>query len=518
MVYILSNDEAAYIGQTTSVATRINQHGASEEKRDFKSVSIIFNEEFNSSVITDYEHRLIGYMHADGRYRLTNKNDGMADTNYFSKTTYATMFEELWNELRQLELAHHSISEIEESEVFKYSPFKALTTDQRMALDKILCAIDRGLDQSDPIVVEGMPGTGKTVLAIYLLKTLHDNPDYRDLNIRIMEPVTSLRNTLRKSLANVGGLSPDDIIAPTDLIKPSLGYKTGKAKNFDILLVDESHKLKRRINLGTQFGNYDAVNRELRLPKHASQMDWILDQAKLPVFFYDPLQSIGPSCLEPDALEMGLGKAAKRPIRLESQMRVKGGDSYLRYVRGVLDGTNPEKRAFEEYDLVLHDNFTDFVKSFARDYERHNLSRMVAGYAWKWKSKKDPSIDDIIIDDVGLKWNCTYDNWVGRGIDNPEIAHEVGCIHSIQGYDLSCCYVIIGNDLIFDENTGYPAANRSSYYDRNGFATASPEELDRYIKNIYYVLLTRGILGTHIYATDPALRNYLSSFFPCADR
>ena len=65
MVYILANDEAAYVGQTTSVATRINQHGANEEKKDFTSVSIIFNEEFNASAVTDYEHRLIGLMHAD---------------------------------------------------------------------------------------------------------------------------------------------------------------------------------------------------------------------------------------------------------------------------------------------------------------------------------------------------------------------------------------------------------------------------------------------------------------------
>ena len=126
MVYILANKDSAYVGQTTSVATRMSQHGANEEKRDFETVNIIFNEEFNTSVITDYEHRLIGYMHADGRYKLTNKNDGMTDTNYFSKETYTTMFEELWEELRRLELADHTIAEIEESEVFKYSPLKGL--------------------------------------------------------------------------------------------------------------------------------------------------------------------------------------------------------------------------------------------------------------------------------------------------------------------------------------------------------------------------------------------------------
>jgi DUF2075 family protein len=515
MVYILANEDTAYVGQTTSVATRMNQHGANEEKRDFETVNIIYNKEFNGSVITDYEHRLIGYMHADGRYKLTNKNDGMTDTNYFSKAEYTKMFEELWEQLRGLELADHSIAEIEESEVFKYSPFKGLTTDQRVALDKILAAIRTGVEKSEPIVVEGMPGTGKTVLAIYLLKTLRDDPRYKDMNIRIIEPVTSLRETLRKSLASVSGLKPSDIIAPTDLIKPDMGYHPGGEKCFDILLVDESHKLKQRKNLGTQFGNYDKVNKELGLPKEATQMDWIVNQTKLPIFFYDPLQSIGPSCLGRTAMSQALGKAADDPIKLESQMRVKGGDAYLKYVRGVLDGVQTKRRTFEGYDFVLLENFCDFVNCFERDYQTHNLSRMIAGYAWKWASKKDSNASDIVIDDIRLKWNRTYDNWIGRGVDDPEVAHEVGCIHSIQGYDLSYAYVIIGEDLVLGED-GAPKSNKASYYDRNGKATASKEELDFYIKNIYYVLLTRGILGTHVYVQDQKLREYFAQFFPQA--
>ena len=102
MVYILANKDTAYVGQTTSIATRMNQHGANEEKRDFDTINVIYNEEFNGSVITDYEHRLIGYMHADGRYKLTNKNEGMTDSHYFSKGAYSAMFEDLWEELRRL--------------------------------------------------------------------------------------------------------------------------------------------------------------------------------------------------------------------------------------------------------------------------------------------------------------------------------------------------------------------------------------------------------------------------------
>jgi len=515
MVYILANNKFAYVGQTNSIATRIGQHSASDEKKDFTNVNIIFNEEFNTSVITDYEHRLIRLMHGDGKYKLTNKNDGMADTDYFSKTQYSEMFETLWEDLRKRELADHTIHEIEESNVFKYSPYKGLTVDQKVALDKIFDAIDNGLEKAEPIVVEGMPGTGKTILAIYLLKMLRDNPKYADMNIRIVEPVPSLRNTLRDTLKTVNGLEKDDIICPADLVKEKLGYIKRQKKCFDIVLIDEAHRLKQRVNLDTQFGNYDKVNRKLGLPKEATQMDWIIDQVKLPVFFYDPLQTVGPSCLNNDVVRNTLGTAVENPIRLDSQMRVKGGKEYLEYIANILAGNNPNPQKFESYDLVFHDKFSSFVDSFNQSFGEHDLSRMIAGYAWQWKTKgkPDPDLFDIEIEGIGRRWNCTYDNWIGKGFQNPKIAREVGCIHSVQGYDLSYAFVIIGDDIRLDPQTGLLEANKGSYFDRNGFATASQEELTQYIKNIYYVLLTRGIYGTHIFVSNPELREYLSQYF-----
>lgn len=515
MIYILANDEDAYVGQTTSFVTRISQHGATEEKRDFTRVSIIFNEEFNTSVTTDFEHRLIGLMHADGKYRLTNKNEGMSDSNYFSKSKYSKMFDDLWRDLHRLELTEHSIKQIEESEVFKYSPYKGLTPDQRVALEKIYDAIENGLENATPIVVEGMPGTGKTVLAIYLLKALKDNPKYRDLNIRLLEPVTSLRNTLKKSLKNVSGVIPEDIIGPADLVRKEYGFSEGKTKSFDIVLIDESHRLKQRVNLGTQYGNYDKANSTLALPKEATQLDWILNQVRLPVFFYDPMQSVGPSCIGQDTIASSLNKATEEPIKLDSQMRVKGGKDYLDYIANILAGKDPEVRSFEGYDLHFHEDIHSFKESFDNTLSNHSLSRMIAGYAWKWNSKdsKDPCSFDIEIDNVRLRWNVTYDNWVVKGMEDPNVAKEVGCIHSIQGYDLSYAYVIIGRDLCINQENGKLEADRKNYYDRNGYATASSDELTQYVKNIYYVLLTRGIYGTHVYVVDPALREYLSKYF-----
>ena len=83
----------------------------------------------------------------------------------------------------------------------------------------------------------------------------------------------------------------------------------------------------------------------------------------------------------------------------------------------------------------------------------------------------------------------------------------------MQGYDLSFAYVIIGEDIRLDAATGRLVADRANYFDRNGKATATDEELTEYLKNIYYVLLTRGIYGTHVYVVDPDLRAWLRGYF-----
>ena len=193
MVYILSNDGEAYVGQTTSVIRRMTQHGANEAKQIFNTANIIYNDEANMSVVTDYESRLIQLMHADGRFTLTNKNGGLSNADYYAKAEYDSMFTELWDKLRSMDLAFHSIEEIEDSEVFKFSPFKSLNTDQHMALREIMSEIEGffssgaqgNISVSDdrstrPLVVEGVPGTGKTVLAIFLLKALKDDPSFKN--------------------------------------------------------------------------------------------------------------------------------------------------------------------------------------------------------------------------------------------------------------------------------------------------------------------------------------------------
>ena len=122
--------------------------------------------------------------------------------------------------------------------------------------------------------------------------------------------------------------------------------------------------------------------------------------------------------------------------------------------------------------------------------------------------KNDNSLRDIRIQNIERMWNHCTEGWV----HTKEAIDEVGCIHSIQGYDLNYAFVILGNDIGYDKAKGEIKVNAKNYYDQNGKKSANYEELLSYIKNIYYVLLTRGIKGTYIYVCDEALREYLSKY------
>lgn len=135
----------------------------------------------------------------------------------------------------------------------------------------------------------------------------------------------------------------------------------------------------------------------------------------------------------------------------------------------------------------------------------YGLSRLVAGYAWPWISKDDPKLFDIQIGKVSLKWNRTMKDWV----NSPNAVNEVGCIHTVQGYDLNYVGVIIGPELSYDLEKRQFNINNDHYHDANGWrGITDPEELKRYIINIYKTLLTRGIKGCYIYCVDQGLNEY----------
>jgi len=147
---------------------------------------------------------------------------------------------------------------------------------------------------------------------------------------------------------------------------------------------------------------------------------------------------------------------------------------------------------------------------YSKDKEK-GLARIVAGYAWTWKTKKGSTQNyDIELDGVKLVWNSTTSDWV----NSKDSLKEVGCIHTIQGYDLNYTGVIIGPELSYDKSKKEFFIKEDEYKDINGKkGVTDKEELKRYIINIYKTLLTRGIEGTYVYIVDSDLKDFFKQYF-----
>jgi predicted GIY-YIG superfamily endonuclease len=183
VVYMLSDerDKEMYIGETTNVNERMLTHLERDVKNRPSKLHLITSSKFHNSATADLKSKLIMYVSADGQYRLLNENIGLCNHNYFEKEgLYKDIFKLIWDKLKAIGISRHSIEEIDNSPLFKYSPYKNLTHDQIKGLLAIMKSL---LNESyKSTIVEGGAGTGKTVIAIFLFKLL--NSDNEDFNFK----------------------------------------------------------------------------------------------------------------------------------------------------------------------------------------------------------------------------------------------------------------------------------------------------------------------------------------------
>ncbi len=488
VVYILENGKEMYVGETVSAFNRFKQHYDNPSKRMLKRAHIITDEEYNKSATLDIESWLIQYLVADNKFLLQNGNLGLANHSYYDREKYKAKFEIIWRELQSMSLASQDLIQIRNSDLFKYSPYKALTSEQINAVNKIQSYLLRGEHRTH--IVSGEPGTGKSVLATFLTKFLTQADETKNLSIALVIPQAGLRKTIQRVFSKIKGLTSGMVIGPSNVV----------GKHYDLLIVDEAHRLRRRINLSS-YGPFDAANRFYELGHEGTQLDWIMRASDSQVLLYDGKQSVVPGDVRPERL------ANLNPVEYEltSQLRVLAGNDYIKFIDDLLSMRETIKPSFGEYDLMYFANIQEMVAVIKEKDRQHGLARLVAGYAWTWETKKGGEYD-IELDGLRLKWNSTNIDWV----NSPHAIDEVGCIHTVQGYDLNYVGVIIGPEVSYDEKNHRLVLDKKKYKDFNGKRSIeSDEELERYILNIYKTLLTRGIRGTYIHAVDKSLEKYL---------
>ena len=539
VVYILNNNEEAYVGETTDASIRSNQHLANEVRRSLNKISIIGDDTFNKSSILDLESFLIKYMSADNRFKLQNGNGGLQNHNYYQRKMYEDKFREIWIQLKSKGLVKNDLRMIENTDLFKYSPYKSLTVDQYMIVNSILSDLAKLVNKKEPatFVVEGGAGTGKTILGIYILKLLMQAKDTTqieieedqveqnlsdilkindaidDLKIGLVIPMDNLRSTLKKVFKHIKGLNSNMVLSPHEVGK--------KAEMYDLLIVDEAHRLRRRKNL-TQYGTFDENNKKLNLGNNGTELDWILLKSKYQLFFYDEDQSIKPTDIRKDDFQKLMLRKNYHSYPLTTQLRcIKGGEEYINYIKAVFSNNPPKKKiAFKDYDLKIFDDIDEMINDIKNKDSEYGLCRNIAGYAWKWNSKgKGIAFDqvntakviksgifDLEIDGHKYIWNSKATDW----INSPNSVNEIGSIHTTQGFDLNYTGLIIGNELKYENNKFI--VDRRNYYDAKGKADTTDEELLKYILNIYQTMMFRGMLGTYIYVCDSGLKEYLKKY------
>ena len=353
------------------------------------------------------------------------------------------------------------------------------------------------------LIVQGGPGTGKSVVAIHLLANLTSQQE--------LVHYVSKNSAPRKVFAEVlAGDIPRATLS--QLFVSSDRFVDVEADTFGCLLVDEAHRLTEKSGFMGNLGE--------------NQIKEIIRSAKCTVFFLDEDQRISLKDIgNKAAIEKWAGecRAEVSELDLPSQFRCNGSDGYIAWLDNVLDIHPSANDTLEgiDYDFRVFDDPSQMAEEIEL-LNTNNKARLLAGYCWRWVSKGNPQLDDIVFPEFGFakKWNLVDDGqtWIIQ----PESINEIGCIHTCQGLELDYAGVIIGPDLRMSEDGTVltdPAARASQDKTVRGWMTMANIDPERarkltgaIIKNTYRVLMSRGMKGCFVYAVDPVLRGWLKRF------
>jgi DUF2075 family protein len=375
--------------------------------------------------------------------------------------------------------------------------------DQKVVYENAIALAKHAHEKNKQVlIVNGGPGTGKSVVAINLLVEL--------TKLGLLTQYVS-KNAAPRAVYEArltGSIKATEI---RNMFRGSGAFIGSPINEYDALIVDEAHRLNRFSGL---YGN-----------QGENQIKEIIHASKFSIFFLDEdqrvtLKDIGQK--EEIIKWAHLSNASITELELNSQFRCNGSDGYLAWLDNTLQirETVNQDLSGVDYDFRVFDNPAELRDLIVEKNHINNRARLVAGYCWKWPSKKDFNAYDIEFPeyDFRMKWNLTEDGSIW--IISPKSVNEIGCIHTCQGLEVDYIGVIIGDDLVVRNNVVITDASKRASSDNSvkGYKKMmkeNPEEakeqLDLIIKNTYRTLMTRGMKGCYVYCTDEETREYFKN-------
>lgn len=370
-----------------------------------------------------------------------------------------------------------------------------LIDSQMVIYDELLRNIDNS--ENSVSIVDGGPGTGKSVIAINLLVDMIKQGKMAQYVSRNTAPRAiysyELKGTMNKNSID-------------NLFKTSGSYTSEAEEIFDCLIVDEAHCLTEKSGL---FNNYGE-----------NQIKEIIKSSKHNVFFIDEKQKVHLNDIGTiDEIEKWANKYNKKIYKysLLSQFRCNNSGNYLDFVDYILGIKNDFEGNIGNYEFKMCDTPNE-LKKIIEEKNKKYKARIIAGYCWNWDKKEIDNSDyhDIKIGDFGISWNLGAKQTFA--VDDS--INEAGCIHSVQGLEFDYVGIIIGNDLLYKNNKLITDFHNHASTDPSfkGIKKLEKEDsqyanlvADKLIRNIYRVLLTRGIKGCYVYCVDESLNNYFKN-------
>jgi uncharacterized protein len=390
-------------------------------------------------------------------------------------------------------------AEIREREQF------VLLDQQRLAYNMVLHATEaaRAGDSKIVIIVSGGPGSGKSVIALSLLGELARQG-------RTALHATGSRSFTQTLRQVTGRGSP----RTRNLFKYFNQFVDADRNGLEVLILDEAHRIRE-----TSMSRY--TPRQYRTDRR--QVDELIAAARVPVFLLDEHQVVRPGELgtvsEIEAHAKSL-KLAVHKIELNAQFRCGGSEAYMEWVHRLL-GLDPggplEWVGDPAFAVQVADTPRELEHVLRIKLDRGYGARMAAGYCWPWSDPRPDGslVDDVVIGDWSRPWNLKSDRSVGGAppsmlwATDPAGFGQVGCVYTAQGFEYDWNGVIIGPDLVWraGEWRAVREANRDPDYRSR---TKVPDhEFARLVRNVYKVLLTRGMVGAVLHSPDPETNGML---------
>lgn len=383
------------------------------------------------------------------------------------------------------------------------NPEFIMLDDQKLVYETaIKLAKESSVINKNVLIVQGGPGTGKSVVAVNLLVNV-----IQKLGL-VAQYVT--KNAAPRAVYEAKLTGSMRKSAISNLFTSSGSFHSLESNIFDVLVADEAHRLNEKSGMFKNIGE--------------NQVKEIIKSSKLAIFFIDEDQKVTFSDIgSKEEIEKwaSIENAKVHHMALESQFRCNGSDGYLAWLDDILGIRETANKTLDglEYDFQVLSNPND-LKELIFKNKINNKARIVAGYCWNWISRTDKSSFDISLPnfDFGMQWNLDTDG--SLWIQAPESVSEVGCIHTCQGLEVDYIGVIIGDDLIVRNGKVITNPNARAKTDKSisGFKKlmkTNPDlaknKADKIIRNTYRTLMTRGMKGCYVICTDPETQAYFQN-------